>query len=166
MLVCTTGPSNSPCGARERVRGKHSTRVFSAPGVAGHTAVKLFRVHVRFINSVRRRSVGPAQKSLDMVSCLGAGRLDYLRLRQSIRRREMMLIVAVWGLCMPKPVSRVIWLPSDSLRPNGAGSLPGRRRQGTGHRAAVAASMSVGAGRAHTPMPNPRAKVSKTNYRC
>jgi len=65
-----------------------------------------------------------------------------------------MFIVAVLGLCMPEPVSRVIWLLRACLRPNVAGSFPGRQRQGTGHRAAVAASMSADAGRAHALMLN------------
>ena len=117
-------------GPRARTRQALDEGIFGTR--SGHTAVKLFRVHVRFINSVRRRSVGPAQKSLDMVSCLGAGRLDYLRLRQSIRRRAMMFIVAVLGLCMPEPVSRVIWLLRASLRPNGAGSFARETETGDG----------------------------------
>ena len=68
-------------------------------------AVQLFEVHVRYTNSVRRRSVGPEE--LGPGPRLGAGRLDYLRLRQTIRRRVFMLVVADWGLCMPTPISRV-----------------------------------------------------------
>ena len=162
LLLCSTGPSNSPCEARERVRGKHSTRVFPAPG--GDTRQCNCSGSI-YDSQTRSSDVQSAQKSPDLVSRLGAGQLDYLWLRQSIRRLELMHIVAVWGLCMPKLVFRVIWLPSASLRPNGPGSLPGRRRQGTGHRAAVAASMSVDVGRAHPPMPKPHAIVSKPNYR-
>ena len=87
-------------------------------------AVQLFEVHVRYTNSVRRRSVGPEELGPGLPSrgrsarLLTASTVDQTPCTYAHRGRLRSLYAeaCLWG----------IWLPSAYLRPKGRARFPSR----------------------------------------